>query len=63
MYPDTAPESMADNMTAAQRLKQFEIKEASLIADIGTTMLFIGLVALLIHYVDEVEAFLMWVGL
>ena len=63
MYPDTAPESMADNMTAAQRLKQFEIKEQSLILEIGTTMLCLGLVALLIHYVDEVEAFLAWVGL
>ncbi len=63
MYPDTAPESMADHMTAAQRLRAFEEKEFSYLPDIAVTMLCFGLVALLIHYVDEVEAFLMWVGL
>ena len=62
-YPDASPESLADQMTAQQRLQSFEIKPVPAWVDAAVMVTCLILVALMLHYVEQIETFLMWVGL
>lgn len=63
MAPDMSPERYADNMEAAQRVRLFEIEEPSG-AWAFALLLFIASLAIALEvYAEDVDRFLVWVGL
>jgi len=63
MAPDYSPETLADKMTAEQRVKQFVITNPAPVFEVAVVLIALLAAVLIAHYAEPIERFLAGLGI